>query len=59
MKVKLLLLVSLPNDDGMSRVVSSGTSSTNVSLVSEDVDKFPFALVPPLGTENNSYSRVG
>lgn len=59
MEIELLLLLSLSDDDGVSSVVSSSASSTDVSLVGEDVYEFPFALVSPLGTENDGHSRVG
>jgi hypothetical protein len=36
----------------MSGIVTSGTSCTDVGLSSEDIDKFAFTLVAPLGTKS-------
>ena len=40
-------------DDGVSGVVAPLTARAEVGLAGEDVDQLPFALVAPLGAEND------
>lgn len=42
----------------MTGIVSSGTSSTDVRVGSEDIDKFAFTLVTPLGTESGGLALL-
>jgi hypothetical protein len=49
--ISLLLSLVVGDDNGVSGVVSTRASSANVSISSEDIDKFAFALVTPLGAE--------
>jgi hypothetical protein len=40
-------------NDGMTGIIPTSTASTNVSLCSQDIDKFALALIAPLGAEDN------
>jgi hypothetical protein len=40
-------------NNGMTSIVSSSTASTNIGLCGQDIDKFPLALIAPLGAKDN------
>jgi len=40
-------------NDGMTSVISTSTASANVSLCSQDINKFTLALIAPLGAKDN------
>jgi hypothetical protein len=41
------------DNDRVSCVVPSGTSSTNIDVCCEDINKLSFTLIPPLRAQNN------
>jgi hypothetical protein len=43
------------NNDGVTRVVSTSASSTDVDVCGEDVNKLAFALVAPLSAEHHRH----
>ena len=43
----------------MPSIVSPGTPRTDVGVSSEDIDELSFALVAPLGAEDNGGSHGG
>lgn len=46
-------------DNGVPRVVAAGRAADHAGGVGEDVDKFAFAFVAPLGAEDEGDWHVG
>ena len=42
-------------DDGVAGVIAAGRAADHLRGVGEDVDKFAFAFVAPLGAEDERY----
>jgi hypothetical protein len=47
----LLPRLLVPDDDGMTSIVSSGRSTTEVGFCCENVGELAFSFVTPLSTE--------
>lgn len=58
MKVKLLLVLALADDDGVAGVVAACAPGTDVGRRGEDVDELALALVTPLGSETRESARI-
>jgi hypothetical protein len=48
---------SVVDNDGVTSVVTSGTSRTNIGFSSENVGKLAFSFVTPLGTETGNSKK--
>jgi hypothetical protein len=59
-RIRLLLPLVPLDHNGVSRIVPARTSCTDISIGSQDVYEFAFALVTPLGSEAGVVSaRLG
>ena len=56
--ISLLLSFSIWNDNSVTGIVTTCTSSTDIGIRSENIDKFAFAFVTPLGAKADTLENI-